>query len=364
MASITIRASSFFLVFSLVLFLSIPNSATATHPVSAVFAFGDSTIDSGNNNRFNTLFRGDHLPYGRDFSGHIPTGRFSNGKIATDYLTQILGVKEVLPAYLDPHITDHDLLTGVSFGSGGSGLDINTATLTRVMDLNAQFELFEEALMRMRRVVGVEKANEIIENALFVISTGTNDMLYNAYLLPTRIIRYGSISGYQDFLLQNLHSFIQRLYGAGARRIMVAGLPPIGCLPIQVTINSILPSQHWLQRVCNVQQNVDSEAYNTKLQSHVRLLQTILSGAKVAYFDIYTPILDMVLSPTKYGFQQALQGCCGTGLIEMGPVCNVLDLTCSDPSKYLFWDAVHLTQTGYYFLAESGRQHLLPYFTS
>ncbi|TKY56891.1 GDSL esterase/lipase [Spatholobus suberectus] len=340
------------------------NSATASSNVSAVFAFGDSTVDSGNNNRFNTLFRGDHLPYGRDFPTHLPTGRFSNGKIATDYLAQILGIKDHLPAYLEPRVTDGDLLTGVSFASGGSGLDPNTVALARVLDLSTQLGLFEEALQRIRKAVGDEKANDVIQNSLFVISIGTNDMLYNAYLLPVRMIRYGSISGYQDFLLQNLHAFIQRLYGAGARRILVAGLPPIGCLPVQVTISSIIPSRHWLQRMCNVQQNTDSQAYNKKLQSHVHLLQSELNGAKVVYFDTYTPILDMVTSPAKYGFAQTLQGCCGTGLLEMGPVCNVLDLTCPDPSKFLFWDAVHLTDAGNYVLAQSGRQTVLPYLTS
>lgn len=209
MASITMKANSFFLLLSFFFSLSLPISTTASSNVSAIFAFGDSTIDSGNNNRFNTLFRGDHLPYGRDFPNHVPTGRFSNGKISTDYLANILGIKDVLPAYLDPHVTDQDLLTGVSFGSGGSGLDTNTVALARVLDLSTQFQLFEESFQRIRRVVGDEKANNIIQNALFVISIGTNDMLYNAYLLPARMIRYGSISRYQDFLLQNLQSFIQ-----------------------------------------------------------------------------------------------------------------------------------------------------------
>ena len=177
--------------------------------MSAVFAFGDSTIDPGNNNRFNTLLRSDHLPYGRDFPNHVPTGRFSNGKIATDYLVHILGIKDLLPAYLDPRVCDHDLLTGVSFGSGGSGLDESTAALARVMGMHRQFELFEECLMRIRRVVGEEKAKRIVENALFVISTGANDMLYNAYLLPGRMMGFGSISHYQDFLLQNLQHFVQ-----------------------------------------------------------------------------------------------------------------------------------------------------------
>jgi len=33
------------------------------------------------------------------------------------------GVKKILPAYLDPKLQPQDLLTGVSFASGGSGYD-------------------------------------------------------------------------------------------------------------------------------------------------------------------------------------------------------------------------------------------------
>ena len=36
---------------------------------------------------------------------------------------EALGVKEYLPAYLDPSLQDEDLQTGVSFASGGTGYD-------------------------------------------------------------------------------------------------------------------------------------------------------------------------------------------------------------------------------------------------
>lgn len=53
--------------------------------VSAVFAFGDSTLDSGNNNYLVTPYKSDFLPYGKDFFGHKPTGRFTNGRLLTDF---------------------------------------------------------------------------------------------------------------------------------------------------------------------------------------------------------------------------------------------------------------------------------------
>lgn len=53
--------------------------------ISAAFVFGDSTVDSGNNNYIATAFRSNFPPYGRDFVGHISTGRFTNGKLVTDF---------------------------------------------------------------------------------------------------------------------------------------------------------------------------------------------------------------------------------------------------------------------------------------
>lgn len=53
--------------------------------VPALIIFGDSIVDVGNNNNLNTLIKANFPPYGRDFVTHRPTGRFCNGKLATDF---------------------------------------------------------------------------------------------------------------------------------------------------------------------------------------------------------------------------------------------------------------------------------------
>lgn len=53
--------------------------------VPGVMIFGDSVVDAGNNNNLATLVRANFPPYGRDFAQHTPTGRFCNGKLATDF---------------------------------------------------------------------------------------------------------------------------------------------------------------------------------------------------------------------------------------------------------------------------------------
>lgn len=40
-----------------------------------------------------------------------------------------LGIKELLPAYLDPTLQAEDLITGVNFASGGAGYDPLTSEI-------------------------------------------------------------------------------------------------------------------------------------------------------------------------------------------------------------------------------------------
>lgn len=54
--------------------------------IPAVIAFGDSILDTGNNDYIETIMKADFRPYGRDFFGGKPTGRFSNGRIPSDFL--------------------------------------------------------------------------------------------------------------------------------------------------------------------------------------------------------------------------------------------------------------------------------------
>lgn len=53
----------------------------------AFFVFGDSLVDSGNNNYLFTSARADSPPYGIDYPTHRATGRFSNGLNIPDIIS-------------------------------------------------------------------------------------------------------------------------------------------------------------------------------------------------------------------------------------------------------------------------------------
>lgn len=61
-----------------------PNNASLKFP--AIFSFGDSIVDQGNNNNLKTQVKCNFPPYGKEFMGGFPTGRFSNAKTLLDIL--------------------------------------------------------------------------------------------------------------------------------------------------------------------------------------------------------------------------------------------------------------------------------------
>lgn len=131
--------------------------ATPTECARAFFVFGDSLVDSGNNNYLMTSARADAPPYGVDFPTRRPTGRFSNGKNIPDIISTLpsphsallatafacrvsflcsldrsgfkqsinagehLGSEPPMP-YLSPQLRGKKLLVGANFASAGVGI--------------------------------------------------------------------------------------------------------------------------------------------------------------------------------------------------------------------------------------------------
>lgn len=319
--------------------------------VPAIFVFGDSTSDPGNNNFIYTPFKGNFLPYGQDFANHVPTGRFTNGRLSNDYIAEYVGVKDYVPPYLDPNLNMQDLMTGVSFASAGSGFDPLTPQISNVISLSTQLEYFKEYKTRMAAEIGVEKTEQMIQNSLFIVSAGTNDFIVNYFTLPIRRKNY-TVPAYTDFCLQRSQLFMQELLDLGARRIGVAGLPPMGCLPIVITLysNNAFKNRGCVQRFSDI-----AQIYNQKLQAQLNSLHEKRTdlGLRIGYFDVYKIVYDMTTQTHNYGFEEVYSGCCGTGLLEASISCNPRSYVCPDTSKYLYWDSIHPTEKAYSIISKA-----------
>ncbi|XP_050375399.1 GDSL esterase/lipase EXL3-like [Argentina anserina] len=317
--------------------LTLPRNVT----IPALIVWGDSIVDPGNNNVVNTIAKCNFDPYGMDFNGGVPTGRFSDGRVPSDLIAEELGIKKLLPAYLDPNLQTEDLLTGVSFASGGSGYDPLTPKIVNVLSLSDQIELFREYKRKIDAAVGVERREIIVSKGIHLVVIGSNDIA-NTYLsTPFRNPHY-DILAYTNLMTSSASKFFQALYGEGARRIGVVGVPAIGCVPSQRTLSGDI------KRGCSAKANNAASLFNSKLSSLLGSLNKKLPEAKFVYFDIYNPLVSIVQNPSKFGFEVVDKGCCGTGNMEVSILCTRFSLgTCSDPSKYIFWDSFHPTEKAY-----------------
>ncbi|KAH7578442.1 hypothetical protein ACOSQ2_000299 [Xanthoceras sorbifolium] len=121
-------AMHFLLLFFIHILVQPPKTVAKVH---AIIVFGDSSVDTGNNNYIPTIAKCDFEPYGRDFPGGTPTGRFCNGRLPPDFLSESFGLKPAIPAYLDPMYNISDFASGVCFASAATGYDNATADILK-----------------------------------------------------------------------------------------------------------------------------------------------------------------------------------------------------------------------------------------
>ncbi|XP_062087591.1 GDSL esterase/lipase APG-like [Humulus lupulus] len=315
--------------------------------VPAVITFGDSVVDVGNNNYLPTLFKANYPPYGRDFVNHQPTGRFCNGKLATDLTAETLGFKTYAPAYLSPEASGKKLLIGANFASAASGYDENAANLNHAIPLSQQLKYFQEYQTKLAKVAGQSKAKSIIKEALYVLSAGSGDFVQNYYVNPL-VNRAYTVEQYSAMLINSFTTFTKGLYGLGGRKLGVTSLPPLGCLPLARTLFG------YHQSGCVSKLNTDAQAFNKKLNAAAASLQKQYPDLRLVIFDIYKPLNDVIKSPSQYGFAEAARGCCGTGTVEItSALCNPHSIgTCSNATQYVFFDSVHPSEAANRILAD------------
>ncbi|KAL5986063.1 hypothetical protein ACLOJK_028053 [Asimina triloba] len=176
--------------------------------IPALYVIGDSLADPGNNNHIRTLIKANFPPYGRDFNGQIPTGRFSNGKLITDFLVSALGIKELLPPYMDRKLRSQDLHTGVSFASAGAGYDNITSQIMSAIPAWKQLELLKECLQRVKEHVGENKGNVIVTDSLYAVILGSNDFLTTYFSTRFRRVHY-NLPAYISLLVEAASSIVK-----------------------------------------------------------------------------------------------------------------------------------------------------------
>ncbi|KAH9651887.1 GDSL esterase/lipase [Citrus sinensis] len=305
--------------------------------VPAVFVFGDSLVDVGNNNYLPiSIAKADFPHNGIDFPTKKPTGRFSNGKNAADFIAEKVGLPSS-PPYLAVKSNKNkaSFLTGVSFASGGAGIfNSSDQSLAQSITLTKQVDYYGTVHKDLVQQMGPSAAQEHLSKSLFAIVVGSNDIF--DYSGKSDLRKKSTPEQFVNLMAATLKGQLKRLYGYGARKFVCVGLGVIGCIPAQR-----IKSQ---TEECNEEASHWSVMYNEALKSMLQELKSELNGMTYTYFDTYSVMQSIIQNPTPQGFTEVKSACCGLGRLKAKVPCIPISSVCSNRSNHVFWDLYHPTQ--------------------
>lgn len=179
------------------------------HPetTAALFVFGDSLIDPGNNNYINTstAFQANFPPYGESFFRY-PSGRFCDGRVIPDFIAEY----SKLP-FIQPYLQigyQYQLAYGANFASAGAGALVETFP-GFVINLKQQLLYFTEAEKQLMLNLGEGGAERIVSNSVYLFSIGGND--YTSDSRTSSIFKSFTPEDYVAMVVGNITTVIEVL---------------------------------------------------------------------------------------------------------------------------------------------------------
>ena len=157
-----------------------------------------------------------------------------------------------------------------------------------------EVEYFKDYQKQLQRYFGRAKAREIVNEAVYIVSIGTNDFLENYFLFITGRFKQFSVAGFVDFLIGLAGDFLTELYRLGARKMSFTGLSPMGCLPLERTAN-VMHAHNCIEEYNNVARD-----FNAKLQALIEELCATLPGLMLRYSPVYDGLIHIMQNPSSY----------------------------------------------------------------
>ncbi|XP_019455740.1 PREDICTED: GDSL esterase/lipase At5g03610-like [Lupinus angustifolius] len=294
-----------------------------------MYVFGDSYADTGNIRK--SLSNSWKDPYGVTFPGK-PAGRFSDGRVLTDYIAMYMKVKSPVPYRLRKLMPQH-LKYGINFAVGGTGV---FDTLTGGPNMTTQIDLFEQVIKDK-----VYTASDL-NTSVALVSIAGND--YSHYLATN-----GSAQGLPSFVASVINQTttnLIRIKGLGVKKIVLGGLQPLGCLPQMTSTFSFQQCNNTTNDLVLLHNNLLTQVLTT-------LNQQTNDHSSFIVLNLYDSFMSVLNHPSTHHIQNQLKPCC-VG-ISSESFCGSVDgnnvkkyKVCDDPKSAFFWDLVHPTQAGWH----------------
>ncbi|KAH0775891.1 hypothetical protein KY290_007302 [Solanum tuberosum] len=324
---------SFSIILSLLLIIGVGISQSEAR---AFFVFGDSLVDSGNNNYLATTARADSPPYGIDYPTRRATGRFSNGYNIPDIISQQIGSSESPLPYLSPSLTGQRLLVGANFASAGIGILNDTGVqFINIIRMPQQLDYFRQYQRRVSGLIGEASTQRLVNQALVLMTLGGNDFVNNYFLVPNSArSRQFSIPDYVPFLIREYRKILMTVYNLGGRRVIVTGTGPLGCVPAEL-------AQRSRNGECSPELQQAAALFNPQLMQMLQGLNRELGSNVFIAANTQQMHTNFITNPQAYGFITSKVACCGQGPYNGLGLCTPLSNLCPNRDLYAFWDPFH-----------------------
>lgn len=287
-----------------------PATPSAGAPYTAIYSFGDSLSDVGND--YNVSLS--HVPVSPPYDG----GRFTNGPVWVEDLATGIGMKAPTPS----------LSGGTDFAYGGAYTGTIPGHTSNPSDLGYQMTQFQA------------EDPHPLTNALYTVWIGANDLLS------------GLGPGHNDLAivnaaLSNEMSFITGLADHGATNLLVLNVPDIGKTPDAIAGGAATQAQG----------SLISGLYDALLQVNLAAYGMGHPGMHISTVNTYGLLDAAAADPASFGLTNV------TSPLWSGNFTSASSgtLATTDPKAaagYLFFDGLHPTATGHEFIAAAAAQSL------
>ncbi|KAL6977058.1 hypothetical protein U1Q18_025852 [Sarracenia purpurea var. burkii] len=246
-----------------------------------------------------------------------------------------LGAESTLP-YLSPELQGERLLVGANFASAGVGILNDTGIqFLNIVRISTQLQFFEQYQTRVSTLIGADRTQRLVNEALVLITLGGNDFVNNYYLVPfSARSRQFSIPNYVRYLISEYRKILARLFDLGARRVIVTGTGPLGCVPAELATRSRAGE-------CSAELQLAAALYNPQLVDMVNGLNSEIGDNVFLAANAMEMHMDFISDPQAFGFVTSKIACCGQGPYNGFGLCTTLSNLCPNRNLYVFWDPFH-----------------------
>jgi phospholipase/lecithinase/hemolysin len=281
-----------------------PAPPGAAYP--AIYAFGDSLTDAGND----YAITANRIPISPPYSD----GRFTDGNVWVQDLATNLGLPALTPS----------LKGGTDFAYGGADTGATPDHTENPLDLPSQLQQFQQ------------QDPHPASGALYAVWAGSNDV-------RDALSAGGNEVQSIDAAVTNEMTFLNGLYADGARNILVCNVPDIGKAPAAST---------------DAAQAADlSAAYNAALTSDLSSFALSHPDAHLTEVNTFALLDQAAADPAAFGFTNVTQPLWSGNYTDP----NSGTLATADPqgqAGYLFFDGLHPTAQTHAILAAAAQQAL------